>query len=158
MAKRPDLAARNKANATHGMTGSRTFKTWDSMIYRCNNPSSKDFPRYGGRGIKVCARWDNSFEAFLADMGERPEGMTLDRIDHEGDYSKDNCRWATPLTQARNRRNNRIIEYKGESGPVSYWAEKMGIERKTLEYRIRVGWDIERALTTKSLIPRKGVK
>lgn len=155
MAKRPDLAQMNRDRATHAMTGSPTYKTWDAMRYRCLNESSKDYPRYGGRGIKVCDRWKNSFEAFLSDMGVRPEGMTLDRIDGSGDYEKDNCRWATPIEQARNRRGNVVIEYKGESGNVSYWAEKMGLERKTLEYRIRKGWDVERALTTPSLIPRK---
>jgi hypothetical protein len=153
--KRPDLAERNRQNATHGMTGSRTFKTWDAMRYRCNNPQSKDYPNYGGRGIRVCDRWLNSFEAFLADMGERPSGMTLDRIDGDGDYCKENCRWATPLQQNRNRRSNVILEFQGDAGPISYWAEKVGLERKTLEYRIRVGWDVERALTTPSTIPRK---
>lgn len=156
MVRRPDLAERNRERATHSMTGSSTFKTWDAMRYRCGNENSKDYERYGARGIKVCARWQHSFEAFLADMGEKPEGMSLDRIDHNGNYEKDNCRWATATTQARNRRNNVILEYNGDVGPVSYWAEKVGLERKTLEYRIRSGWEVGRALTTPSMTNRKG--
>ena len=155
MVKRPDLAERNKARATHRMEGTPTYKTWDALRQRCLNPKNKDYPRYGGAGISVCDRWKHSFEAFLADMGERPAGMTLDRINNDEGYSKENCRWATIVTQNRNRRSNVIIEYNGESGPISFWAERMGIERKTLEYRIRAGWDTERALTTPSTIPRK---
>lgn len=151
---RPDLAERNRQRAKHGMTGTFTFKTWDSMRQRCRNPDNKDFANYGGRGISVCDRW-NEFQTFLADMGERPSGMTLDRIDVNGNYEPSNCRWATPKAQSRNKRNNVVVEFDGQQMTVAEWAEKTGIERKTLEYRIRAGWRPERALTTPSLINRK---
>jgi hypothetical protein len=98
------LAAMNGDGATHGMHGSPTYITWRSMIGRCETPSNASFENYGGRGIAVCRRWRESFPDFLADMGVRPEGKTLDRIDNERGYEPDNCRWATASEQMRNRR------------------------------------------------------
>ncbi|WP_328981757.1 hypothetical protein OG258_19885 [Streptomyces mirabilis] len=91
-------------STTHGMTKSPTYRTWVAMIQRCTNPGRSNYPYYGGRGITVCSRWRNSFEAFLQDMGERPDGMTLDRVDTDGSYEPGNCRWATKNEQAQNQR------------------------------------------------------
>lgn len=133
---------------------STTHAIWRGMLARCSNPKSKDFPRYGGRGITVCDRW-LQFANFVADMGERPDGMTLERRDGAKGYSPDNCTWATPKQQARNRRNNVAVSHNGVTATVAEWAERTGLERKTLEYRIRAGWPAERALTTPSTINRK---
>ena len=117
------------------------------MRQRCGNPNSHAFDGYGGRGITVCAEWLR-FEAFLADMGECPDGMSIDRVDNDAGYSKANCRWTCRKDQARNRRSSRLVEFRGETRPLAAWAEKLGVKYKTVHARIhRDGWSVERALT-----------
>lgn len=151
---RPDMIGKTPANATHLMSHSSTYNIWRSMLARCDNPKRKDYFRYGGAGITVCERW-RKFENFLADMGVRPSGLTLDRRDGTLGYTPDNCRWATPSEQARNRRGNVLVTHAGITATVAEWAERSGLERKTIEYRVRVGWDHSKAVTTPSITNRK---
>jgi hypothetical protein len=118
------------------------------MRKRCNNERSPDYPLYGGRGISVCERWD-SFENFYADMGERPLGMTLDRIDSNKNYSPDNCRWATVLQQARNKRNVRMITFKGVTKSIHDFCDDLLLNYHTVNTRLtQQKWTVERALST----------
>jgi hypothetical protein len=103
-----EIAKSNKRRATHAMTNTPTYNSWKGMRDRCKNPNIPDYENYGAKGVTVCEKWDNSFEAFLADMGERPDGMTLDRINPFGNYEPDNCRWADYHTQRINRRSNHV--------------------------------------------------
>lgn len=118
------------------------------MLQRCHSPSAKDYPRYGAKGIAVCDRWRFSFENFFADMGHRPTGKSIDRIDNNKGYEPGNCRWATIKEQNRNVSTNRYIEYAGERMLLIEWAERLGMKAVTLHSRLREGWTIERALTT----------
>lgn len=142
-------AQRNRDNARHGMTKSPTWISWDQMIQRCTNPLHKSYPRYGGRGIVICKRWLESFEAFLADMGERPDGKTLDRRRNAGNYEPGNCRWSTPKVQSNNRSDNVVIEFQGRSQTIAQWAEELGMSRQALRYRLNNGWTTEEAMTAK---------
>jgi hypothetical protein len=131
----------------HGLEGTPIYNIWAGMIQRCHNPKYHNFADYGGRGIIVCDQWRADFRVFLADMGERPYRGSIDRIDNHGDYTPENCRWATVKDQARNKRNNRLITYQGETYPLSEWAEKLGMSRKLLRNRIQAGWSVEEAVT-----------
>ena len=126
------------ATVKHGKTNTREFSTWTDIQTRCHNPNATGYAGYGGRGIVVCERWRESFENFLADMGKRPAGMSIDRIDNEGPYSPENCRWATREEQARNKRNSvRVPGYEGKSVPEL--ARIAGISPHAMWYRIKKG-------------------
>lgn len=133
---------------THNMTGTKTFKSWDSMKQRCLNSKAPDFCRYGGRGISICNRWINSFDNFLSDMGLRPEGKTLDRIDVNGNYTPENCRWATKQEQEQNKRQTLKVTAFGETKSVHEWSSQYNISARIIYERIKVGWEPERALVT----------
>lgn len=134
----------------HNKRGERssTHMVWGSMIQRCNNHADKSYERYGGRGIEVCTRW-LKFENFLKDMGEKPKEKTLDRIDNSQGYSPFNCRWATIEQQANNKRNNRMLTYKGETLNLTQWSKKTGIHRETLLSRIKAGYTPEQVIEHK---------
>jgi hypothetical protein len=124
----------------------RTQSTWENMLQRVKNPKNPRWDSYGGAGITVCDRW-LIYENFLADMGERPEGTTLDRFpDNNGNYEPSNCRWATPLEQQNNMRSNRILEYQGRKQPIRMWARELNLNFSTLAKRIGRGWTPDEAL------------
>ena len=136
-----------KSNRTHGMTNSPEWIAWARMKQRCYDPKIPWFERYGGRGIKVCERWQN-FEKFFEDMGKKPTPKhSIDRINNDKGYEPDNCRWATQIEQQRNRRNNVLVTHNGKTQCISEWAEEYGLCHMVLAMRIARGWDMVRALS-----------
>ncbi len=133
----------------HGLSQIPEYFVWQTMKARCTNKKHRHFGSYGGRGIKVCDRWMTSFQNFISDMGRRTSSKhSIDRIDNEGNYSPENCRWATAFGQGKNRRNNKHLTFKGETLIASEWARRIGITRTVLSDRLsRMGWSLERALT-----------
>lgn len=125
---------------THGMKGTPTYRSWLSLRHRCLNQNDiGHWDRYGGRGITFCERWE-SFENFYEDMGERPDGMTIERKDNNGQYCKDNCTWASASDQSNNRITNRIIEVNGVRKTAIQWARISGIGSSTIRDRLKRGW------------------
>jgi hypothetical protein len=127
------------------------------MIARCRNPKSKIYRYYGGRGIAVCDRW-RSFENFLADLGERPEGTTLDRINVNGNYEPGNCRWATAKEQARNTRSNHRIPCDGKMISVAEAAELKGLSARMVYLRLSAGWPTEKVLIPPTRAPKTNIR
>jgi hypothetical protein len=132
----------------HGMTTTPEYVTWRSMRDRCSNPAATGYHSYGGRGIKVCDRWLESFEAFYADMGRRPDGMSIDRIDVNGNYEPGNCRWATTYEQGDNRTDNHHIEVAGERINLSEARRRSGLTQSSIRARMRKGMTPEQAVTS----------
>lgn len=132
----------------HGLSGkpSATYRTWNAMRQRCENPKSPKYATYGGAGVTVCERWLD-FANFLTDMGERPAGMTIDRLDGSKGYAPENCRWASPKQQQRNIRSNREVTIGGETKLLCEWAEQSGIQGRLIMYRIGRGWPDDKILS-----------
>lgn len=128
-----------------------TYQTWQDMKQRCLNPRCQNYANYGGRGIKICRRW-MVFENFLTDMGERPVGLTLERKNNDGGYSKRNCRWATRAEQRRNQRTCRHLSFKGER----LTSDLVGLAQATILWRRSHGWTVEEIFTKPNR--RKGWK
>lgn len=127
------------------------YKTWHLMKYRCDSPKSGSYIRYGGRGISVCQQWQDSFGQFCADVGERPEGHQLDRIDNNGNYEPSNCRWVTPSQNCRNTRRTRwLTSQDGQTRAMAEWGEMSEqnnvVSARTFRARIHLGWTLEQAL------------
>lgn len=142
------MASRNSSiDPLRGPRGkrTRTYRSWCEMRQRCMNPRSKNYPRYGGRGINICPEWD-SFEKFYDDMGKCPPAHSIDRINNNSGYSKENCRWATALEQAQNTRSVILLTFEGETHCVREWARRIGIWNNALRERLKRGWPLEKAL------------
>jgi hypothetical protein len=136
-----------QVSTKHGMHGTTEYKAWACMHQRCYNKLCTGYDNYGGRGITVCDAWQ-SFACFYADMGPRPsKDHSLDRIDNDGPYCKENCRWATRKEQQRNRRSTQFVTCGNETLTLTQWAERTGIKYKTLCKRLNSGWPVEQALT-----------
>lgn len=140
----------SKKQSKHRQTNTRLYGIWCAMKSRCGNNNTLAYPDYGCRGITVCEEWKNSFESFMnwANSSGYDEKLSIDRIDNDGNYCPENCRWVDSATQASNRRSNVIYEYNGVSHNISEWSKIMGISYKKLHRRLKSGWPIERALTT----------
>lgn len=136
-------------NRQHKFTNSLAYQSWCEMKRRCQDTKHHSYKLYGGRGIKVCERWDSSFANFLEDMGERPsKENSLDRIDCDGNYEPSNCRWATRVEQANNTRKNHKLTHNNKTLTVAQWSRETKIPLGTLRSRIDRGWDVEKALNT----------
>lgn len=143
-----------KSRKTHGMRHTAIWGIWSGIKDRCTNKNCPGYARYGGRGIRISDRW-LSFENFYADMGSRPEGMSIDRIDVNGPYAPANCRWATPKQQSNNRRDTTFLTFNGQTKSLGNWADDIGIARNTLRMRLSSGWTLERVLGTKARLYTK---
>lgn len=144
----------NAGRYVHGFYGHPLFATWRGIVSRCTNRNDKDWPSYGGRGISVCDDWLASPEVFFKDMGEKPRRATLDRIDVNGNYEKGNCRWATPLVQGSNKRNNSYFVINGQTLHFAEICRQYNLPESTLSNRLKAGLPIERAVSK----PRRGYK
>ena len=142
--------SRNTAKRTHGLSHMQVYSVWSNMRQRCTNPNTVGYVLYGGRGVTVCTRW-NSFENFHADMGDPPKGASIDRINNDGNYEPNNCRWATRTDQNQNKRTTRYLTAGGETLPLAVWAKRLGIRHSTLRERLDRGWSEQRACTTPSI-------
>lgn len=146
--KEVNAASLRNRRTTHGQTRTPSFRSWESMQQRCYNPHSGQFQWYGLRGVMVCDAWkgEKGFDNFISDLGRRPLGKTLDRIDTDGNYCPDNCRWVLPKQQANNRTNNVRLTFRGETKTLAQWAESTGLAYGTLYSRVSKGWSLDRAL------------
>lgn len=135
-------------NWKHGLYKHPLYNTWLNMVQRCTDPTRQNYPRYGGRGVTVCERWMDVAN-FIADMGERPAGFTLERIDNAKGYSPENCKWASTKEQALNKRQAHHLTLNGRTQTIREWADELHIKYSTLACRVDLyGWSDEKALTT----------
>lgn len=139
--------ANGHAKKTHGMHGTAIHGVWKNMLGRCRNPSDAAYANYGGRGISVCEQW-LSFASFYADMGDPPAGMSIERRDNDGPYTKDNCYWATRTEQVRNRRNSIKVTLRGETRPLKVWCEEFGVAYPAAHRRLKRGLPLERVFAS----------
>ncbi len=136
-----------KYNWKHGLRRHSAYNSWTGMMGRCYNPRLKSWKRYGGRGISVCSRW-HSVVNFIEDMGEKPPGKSIDRINNDKGYCKSNCRWATRVQQNNNHSRNVRLKYRNESLTISQWSRRLGVSRSSICSRLGKGWSAEKSLGT----------
>lgn len=151
-------SSRSKASYSrkHGDSRSVEYRVWKQIRQRCNNPVNQDWKYYGGRGIRMCERWSD-YALFISDVGRRPDlGYSLDRNDSNGNYEPSNCHWVTCKDQQRNRRNNRVLLFRGELRCLQEWAELVGVSDRVVRRRLGLGWPVEAALTTPIKERRRG--
>lgn len=140
---------------THGLSEIPEYDAWENMRFRCNKTVHLHYKNYGGRGIKVCDRWQNSFMNFYKDVGPRPSSKhSLDRINNNGNYEPGNVRWTTQVVQVRNSRKFILVEFNGKKQSLADWAEETGLPRNTIYMRLYNNWSTEEALTTPQFAPR----
>jgi hypothetical protein len=138
-----------RGNFTHGQSHCPEYRVWKNMNARCHNPKNTNYPKYGGRGITVCPEWRRDFVTFLRDMGPKPgPQFSIEREDNASGYSKENCCWATAVTQARNRRSNTHLTHEGKTMTLIEWSKERGIKPSTLCQRLAKGWTTEKTLLT----------
>lgn len=143
--------SRTRNHRSHGMADSPEYAAWHAMRTRCTNPNCREWQYYGARGIRVCARWAESFEVFYSDMGPRPSSSySIDRIDVNGHYEPSNCRWATMNTQQSNKRSNTMLTYQGRTQHLAAWARELGFAETTIIHRRSLGWSDDKVLGTPS--------
>jgi hypothetical protein len=136
-----------KVNYKHGMTKTPIYGIWHTMMQRCYDKNTESYPRYGGRGINVCDKWQ-SFEGFYEDMGDKPKGMSLERLDNNGDYCLENVIWADYKTQANNRRSNVVLEHNGKKQTMQQWCDELNLKIGTVWARLNTyGYSVDKALT-----------
>lgn len=148
----------SERSCTHHLSESRLYETWSGMKKRCYNANSKSFPAYGGRGIGVCNEWKDDFRTFYdwAMSNGYADDLTIDRIDVNGNYSPENCRWVDKLTQANNCRTNHYLTFNGKTQSIAEWARELGVSDSLIRQRLlKLGWSVERALTTPVVKPKE---
>jgi len=145
-------------NYKHGMRHTRVYRIWCGMKNRCTNPNEEAFKDYGARGITVCARWSESFEAFYADMGDCGDNLSIERVNNDKGYEPGNCIWATRVQQARNKRSTRLLTAEGISRTPAEWAEISGLKLRTIMQRLTLGWSEQDAVTHPIVKQRAGTK
>jgi hypothetical protein len=129
-----------------GHSHTTTYRVWLNMVARCYHTHHEAYARYGERGITICDEWRNDYLNFLGDMGDKPQGMQLERVDNNGPYTKANCKWATPKEQSQNRRSNLMLTINGETLCATEWARRAGFKTAVVMDRVRRGWPAERLL------------
>jgi hypothetical protein len=150
------IAAQGRANKTHGKDGTPEHRTWTSMVYRCHNPRAAGYHNYGGRGIRVCDEWRESFDEFLKHIGPRPSAKySIDRINNDGNYEPGNVRWATRTEQSRNRRTNRLVTVGARTMTIIEWSKETGLSNALICQRLGLGWPPEEAVSLQPLSREK---